>query len=249
MMTVSASGHHQHVDAAEHVDTGGDHRRGVDQRGDGRRAFHRVGQPDVQRELRGLADGAAEEQQRNRGAEDVMLAELGEVDRAVRPVAPDDAEQETEVADAVDDEGLLRGVARGLLFVPVVDQQLGAETDQLPEDEHHEKIVGEHDAEHRKHEDRQAAEVARLRRVVVHVAEREHVHAEADDADDAEHERGEIVELDAEREREIAEPQPFDRSLKALAVQREDHATRRSPRRWPWTAAASAAGSAQERAR
>jgi hypothetical protein len=86
--------------------------------------------------------------------------EFGEVDGAVEPVAHDDAEQETEVADAVDDEGLFRGVGRGLLRVVVVDQQVGAETDQLPEDEHHEKIVGEHDAEHREHEDRQAAEVA-----------------------------------------------------------------------------------------
>jgi hypothetical protein len=49
--------------AAEHVNTGGHHRRGVDERADGRRAFHRVRQPDVQRELRRLADRTAEDQE------------------------------------------------------------------------------------------------------------------------------------------------------------------------------------------
>ena len=55
------------ADAHQHVNAGGHHRRGVDQRGDRRRAFHRVRQPDVQRELRGLADRAAEDQQRRDG--------------------------------------------------------------------------------------------------------------------------------------------------------------------------------------
>ena len=53
--------------AAQHVNAGGHHRRGVDQRADGRRAFHRVGQPDVQRKLRGLAHRAAEDQQASEG--------------------------------------------------------------------------------------------------------------------------------------------------------------------------------------
>ena len=219
-------GHHEHVDAAKHVDAGGDHRGGVDERGDGRRAFHRVGQPDVERHLRGLAHGAAKQQERNplaarhRAAVGEFL-QLGEVDAAETVVAPDDAEQKTEVADAVDDEGFFRGVGRGLLFVIMVDEQPGAETDELPENENHEQIVGEHDAEHRKHEDRQAAEEACARLVVVHVAEREDVDEEADEAHHEEHERGEIVELEAEREREFAEAQPLHRRGEAFAAEDE----------------------------
>ena len=38
------------VVAGDHVDAGGDHGGGVDERGDGRGAFHGVGQPDVERE-------------------------------------------------------------------------------------------------------------------------------------------------------------------------------------------------------
>ena len=44
------------IDARRH------HRRRVDERGDGRRTGHGVGQPDVERDLRALA-GAAEEQE------------------------------------------------------------------------------------------------------------------------------------------------------------------------------------------
>ena len=45
------------------------------------------------------------------------------------------------------------GVGGGRALVPMVDEELGAEADQLPEDEHHEQVVGEHDADHREHED------------------------------------------------------------------------------------------------
>ena len=47
--------------ARHHEDAGGHHRRGVDQRRDRRRAFHRIRQPDVQRHLRRLAHRADEQ--------------------------------------------------------------------------------------------------------------------------------------------------------------------------------------------
>ena len=46
---------------------GRDHRRRVDERRDRRRTLHGVGQPDVERELRRLADGADREQHRGGG--------------------------------------------------------------------------------------------------------------------------------------------------------------------------------------
>ena len=107
----------------------------------------------------------------------------------------------------------------------VVDEQPGAEADQLPENEHHEKIVGEHDAEHREHEEGQAAEEPRPGLVVVHVAEREDVDQETDKADHEEHQRREVVELDAELDDEITEPQPLRRGIKPMCadeLQRKD---------------------------
>ena len=46
----------------EEIDTGRDHGRGVDQSADRRGAGHGVGKPGLQRQLRRLADGAAEKQ-------------------------------------------------------------------------------------------------------------------------------------------------------------------------------------------
>jgi hypothetical protein len=50
----------QAVQARHQVDAGRHHRRRVDERADGRRARHRVGQPDLQRQLARLANGAGE---------------------------------------------------------------------------------------------------------------------------------------------------------------------------------------------
>src|SRR4029077_2451291 len=50
------------VHAHDHVDAGGDHSGGVDEGADGRGAFHGVRKPDVERNLRGFAHGADEEQ-------------------------------------------------------------------------------------------------------------------------------------------------------------------------------------------
>ena len=54
-----------HVRAHDQVDARGDHRGGVDQRADGRRALHRIRQPRVERQLRGLRHGAAEQAERD----------------------------------------------------------------------------------------------------------------------------------------------------------------------------------------
>lgn len=60
-------GREEREETGHEVDTGGDHRRSVDQRGDGGRARHRVGEPGVQRELRRLARHARQEEQGDRG--------------------------------------------------------------------------------------------------------------------------------------------------------------------------------------
>ncbi len=67
---------HEHVgrqteerEGASHEEhAGGHHGGGVDERGHRRRAFHRVGQPDVQRELRRLAHRAEVDQEHDAAA-------------------------------------------------------------------------------------------------------------------------------------------------------------------------------------
>ncbi len=49
------------IEPADQINAGGDHRRRVHERADGRGAFHRIGQPGMQRKLSTLADAAAED--------------------------------------------------------------------------------------------------------------------------------------------------------------------------------------------
>jgi hypothetical protein len=59
--------HVEKIEPRDHIDAGGHHGGGMDQRADGSRTNHRVGQPYVERNLRRLA-GRAEEQQQPRPA-------------------------------------------------------------------------------------------------------------------------------------------------------------------------------------
>ena len=87
-------------------------------------------------------------------------------DRPERQEAEHDAEAEAEVADAVDEERLLRRLAGGGLFVVVADQQIRAEADAFPAQVEHDEVLAHHQDGH--HEDEQAeiseeAEISRLR--------------------------------------------------------------------------------------
>ena len=109
--------------ARDHVDAGGHHRGRVDEGGDRRRALHRVREPDVERDLRALARGADEQEEADRASASPPQAQLDghlgggrhhrpEVQRAERHEDEEHPEEEAEVADPVDDERLLAGVAR-----------------------------------------------------------------------------------------------------------------------------------------
>jgi hypothetical protein len=142
------------IDACRH------HRRGVDQRAHRRRAFHRVRQPDVQRELRGLAHRAAEDQDHRRGDDELVgmqrrRVQLDEVERARRHEEQQDADHEAEVAQARGDEGFERGGRRIGAVVPEADQQVRAEAHQLPADEDDQEVRRQYEDQHREREDAQ----------------------------------------------------------------------------------------------
>ena len=103
----------------DEVDAGVDHRRGVDQGRDRRRALHRVGQPDVERELGALAHAPAKTSSAiaaidDRGRASPILLEDATWTLSVPEADEDqhDPEREADVADAVDDERLLRRQGR-----------------------------------------------------------------------------------------------------------------------------------------
>ena len=115
----------QDVRAGDHIHARGHHCRGVDQRADGRRPFHCVRQPDVERELCRFADGPGQQQQGDRSEHAGLscifyrhaggaLEHGGVVHRAKRPEDQQNAQSEAEVPNAGDDECLLASVGSAL---------------------------------------------------------------------------------------------------------------------------------------
>jgi hypothetical protein len=192
----------------------------VDESGDWRGAFHGVRQPDVQRELGGFADCAKEDAEGGGGGETSAVSgctesqrlprfegrgQIVEVDvAAIGSKEQQNADHEAEVANAVGEEGFFAGFSGAGLLVPVTDEQVGAQTDKLPENEHHDQVSCQHDAGHGKHEEGECAEEARLGIVILHVAQREDVHQHADEADDEHHAPALLVDQDINVRMKIA---------------------------------------------
>ena len=124
-------------------------------------------------------------------------------------------EDEAEVADAVDDERLLAGVGGRLLPEPEADQQVRAETDAFPADEHHREVGAEHQHQHERGEQIQVREVARVLAValLVHVAGRVDVDQRADAGDDQDHQRRQVIEPERKRDLQIAGRDPVEGGL------------------------------------
>ena len=105
-------------------------------------------------------------------------------------------------------KAFLPGVGVHLVAEPEADQQVGAETDAFPADEHDREARPEHQHQHEHHEEVEVREVARVPRVFLHVADAEQVDQAADTGDDQEHHGGELVHLEGQVELERADRQP-----------------------------------------
>ncbi len=215
----------------------------MDQRRHRRRTFHRVRQPDVQRNLRRLTRRADKEQQR-RDRHDAHAERLGraprrglghalEVQRAEGHENQQHPQDEAEVADAVDDKRLLAGVRCRLLRVIEANQQVRTEADALPADEHQREAGAEHEHEHEGGEEIQIGEVARVFAVglLVHVSDRIDVNQRSDAGDDHQHQRRELIQ--AQREWHLQRPgrypvedDLFDRMRVIAAMAKEERPCR-----------------------
>ncbi len=198
--------HEQRVGARHHVHARGHHGRSVDQRGDRRRAFHRVRQPDIQRELRRLAAGADEQQQAGGGDHRIanvklsaarQQVDLGVLHRAEVPGDGEHAQDESGVTDTVHDECLVGGGRGGVALEVEADQQVRAQAHALPAHEHHGVVVGQDQRQHGEHEQVHVAEEAVVAAFMPHVADRvnvdQHAHAGHEQQPDA----GQRIEQEA----------------------------------------------------
>src|SRR5262249_8713057 len=145
-----------------HVNACGDHGGRMDERAHGRRTFHSVRQPDVEWNLRRFAGGTHEQGHSNRneyGIADMkrarhdaftnLFAKGLEVNTTARNENQHDADGQSPVSDAVDDERLLGSIAGTFLVKVVTDEQVRTETYTFPTDEHHQVVAPEHEREHR----------------------------------------------------------------------------------------------------
>src|SRR5581483_10617777 len=127
-----------------------------------------------------------------------LTEDVRKIERAEVCDEEEHREQESEVADAVDDEGLLAGIGGGVATEIEADQQVGSETDALPSDEEQLEARREHQNQHEEHEEVEVREEAPVTFLFSHVANRVDVNQEADTRDDAEHDQREVVDREGE---------------------------------------------------
>ena len=174
----------------------------MDERGDRSRARHRVRQPDEERNLRTLADAAKEEEQADRRDDYSAHFELVGVGGDSHIVERTDVREEhehrdheSEVADAIHHKRLLARVGVGLVAEPESDEQVGAEPHPFPSHEGHDVVRAEDQQQHEEDEEVEVREIARVPRIVLHVANAEDVNQRTDAGDDEDHHHREAVEL------------------------------------------------------
>ena len=201
----------QRRQARHHEDARRHHGGGMDHRRDRGRAFHRVGQPDVQRHLRRLAHGADEQEQADQAqhaqagkrrqllCQRLALGEHGGIVQAAgggqqRP----HAEQKPEIAQAVDQEGLEPRARRPRAGVPEPDQQVRHQADPLPADEQQQEVVRHHQQQHGEGEQRQVGEEPDIAGVPAHVADAVDVHQQRDEGDHDHHHHAQGIDQEAD---------------------------------------------------
>src|SRR5712691_3156523 len=96
-------------------------------------------------------------------------------DRAGQGEDKHHAEYKTPVTDAISNERLLRRVSRFFAIDVVTDQQIRAEPHSLPAHKHQQKVVGQNESQHGKHEKVEESEEAIETPVLVHVADSKEV--------------------------------------------------------------------------
>ena len=157
------------------------------------RALHGVGEPHVERQLRGLAARAEEEQEhdRRRGAGRQQAGVGAALRRSrgsrTRRRCRNMAMRKPKSPMRLVTKAFLPAAAARLPLEPERDQQVGAGADALPAEEREQEVVGQHEHQHREGEQVEVDEEPRVPRVAVHVADRIQVDQRAHAGDEQRH--------------------------------------------------------------
>ena len=173
----------QREHACHQIDACDDHGSGMNQRADRSRAFHGVGQPDVQREhgaLAGSTDEHQSQRQRNhccaafQQCHFIGLESIGSGIVAVNQ----NTDKEAQVGKTGHDKRFLAGGDCCGLRIVEADQQVGRYTHQFPEQIHLENIGRYHQPQHGHGEKREESIIALETAFPFHIAERVEVYHE-----------------------------------------------------------------------
>src|SRR5271165_5012031 len=140
-----------------------------------------------------------------------MLCDLRE-DSAIAQCS-EQGDEEAEVADAIDDEGLYACFGRRITQEVEADEQIRCEAYAFPADEHQQEVFREHKRKHEEHEEIQVGEESPVTLFVSHVSDGVDMDEEADAGDHEQHDHGELVELQSEVGMETAGPDPGSQIL------------------------------------
>ena len=146
--------------ARHHEQACGHHRCGVNQRGNGRRAFHGIGQPNVQRKLCGFTHCADKQQQAGDsnqvGAQKRYVLHVRQIGKHVRIAQAaaeirqhqTDAEHKTEVAHTVHQKGFQVGENSAVAFEIETNQQIRHQAHGFPAEEELDEVIGHNQHQH-----------------------------------------------------------------------------------------------------
>ena len=117
-------------------------------------------------------------------------------------------DQETKIANAVDDECLLARGGRGVALEVETDQQVGGEADAFPAHEHEQHIARQDQDRHEEEEQVEEAEIPRVALFMSHVADGINVDEKTDAGDDQQHDQRKWIEEKAEIDVQAADGDP-----------------------------------------
>ncbi|MNF60650.1 hypothetical protein D3C84_422720 [compost metagenome] len=173
---------------------------------------HGVGQPEMERELRGLGEYPQQHQHQGHRVEGVradLIArreDLGQFEAAGHLPQQQHPGEQGQAAATGDRQGHARALARIGAMPPEADQEEGRQAGQLPEHQHQQQVLGQHHAEHGAHEQQQEGEEAPhglfFRQVVAGVEDDQ----QADAQDQQGKEETQAIEAQAETQAETGKP-------------------------------------------
>ena len=116
------------------------------------------------------------------------------------------ADEESEVADAIDDESFVAGRSIGQMLEPEADEQVGAKTHAFPSHEHEHHVVAEHQKQHGETEEVHEGEEARVTLVALHVPDGINVDEHAHARNHQGHDGTEVVEGERRAQVQLGQP-------------------------------------------